>query len=90
MAHMEGSAWRLNECSSCVCLKSGIQCYHEPCQNDNQRLCKSGRFLKIKGKCCPICVGKLIDYEFRCLILLELSLHVFDIIMCKCTGSTNC
>lgn len=56
-AHIVGSSWRQDDCTSCVCSAEGSpDCYKEAC--DESLECR-GNPLVIKGKCCPVCSDAL-------------------------------
>ncbi|CAB3398534.1 unnamed protein product [Caenorhabditis bovis] len=57
VAHLVGSSWRQDDCTSCVCTPQGeADCYREAC--DEHIECR-GNPLVIKGKCCPVCSDAL-------------------------------
>uniref|UniRef100_A0A915AQ40 Cysteine-rich motor neuron 1 protein n=1 Tax=Parascaris univalens TaxID=6257 RepID=A0A915AQ40_PARUN len=60
IAHMEGSSWRTDECTSCRCVADGedtkIECFRENCAELENCL---GMPLTIKGRCCPVCSDAL-------------------------------
>lgn len=53
------TAWREGSCTSCKCVDNKVHCYTELCESSPK--CK--RSLTVKGKCCPICLGK---YYLKC------------------------
>lgn len=56
-AHISGSSWRQDDCTSCICSAEGSSdCYKEAC--DDSLECR-GNPLVIKGKCCPVCSDAL-------------------------------
>ncbi|MFH4978598.1 hypothetical protein AB6A40_005307 [Gnathostoma spinigerum] len=61
MVHVHGTAWRIDECTSCRCKESDdgdshIECYKEKCEKLEDCM---GMPLTIKGRCCPICSDML-------------------------------
>uniref|UniRef100_A0A914WMA6 VWFC domain-containing protein n=1 Tax=Plectus sambesii TaxID=2011161 RepID=A0A914WMA6_9BILA len=57
LAHVEGSSWRLDECTSCICRRDkGVQCFRESCPPSAD--C-NGMPLQLKGRCCPVCSDQL-------------------------------
>uniref|UniRef100_A0A183GLD1 VWFC domain-containing protein n=1 Tax=Heligmosomoides polygyrus TaxID=6339 RepID=A0A183GLD1_HELPZ len=55
-AHMAGSSWRTDDCTSCECGADGkVVCYRQQCDTDTT--CR-GKPLTIKGRCCPVCEGE--------------------------------
>ena len=52
------SLWRRDECRSCKCIKGHIKCFSEHCATEN---CQLGRWLSVKGRCCPLCADLLVN-----------------------------
>uniref|UniRef100_A0A1I7XIT9 Cysteine-rich motor neuron 1 protein n=1 Tax=Heterorhabditis bacteriophora TaxID=37862 RepID=A0A1I7XIT9_HETBA len=53
IAHVLGSPWRTDDCTSCTCTNVGkIECYRESCEPSEECV---GSPLIIKGRCCPVC-----------------------------------
>ncbi|NWY04165.1 FRAS1 protein, partial [Nothoprocta ornata] len=52
----DGEAWRLSQCSKCICRDGATQCFVASCQ---PVLCSQDEVLVMSpGKCCPECVPK--------------------------------
>ncbi|XP_029108599.1 cysteine-rich motor neuron 1 protein-like [Scleropages formosus] len=53
---LEAQSWRLDPCSSCVCLDGAIKCFPESCP-----LVGCTKAVLHKGQCCPYCLGDTVS-----------------------------
>ncbi|KAL7073323.1 hypothetical protein ACQ4LE_007602 [Meloidogyne hapla] len=58
--YQNSSIWRRDDCRSCKCFDGNIKCFREHCKTEN---CRSGKWLSVKGRCCPLCADLLVTYS---------------------------
>lgn len=59
--------WRVTPCQSCVCRDGQIHCFAQTCP-----ALSCGRTRRVKGQCCPKCVGSVTHAHDFCVVGGEL------------------